>query len=220
MAHVSATANSLWWLRSLLEAYAGSELPDWDAFAAQIQHVRVAAGRTVFTVGDDGPHCLYVVQHGLVKGFARVDGRPAWFWEEGEVISPFPIVNAGAMKRIALNGVHPRSRGIHLGLDQLPVSRAVAVEPSQIFRIDVDVLDHLSGTHTAWSRLLYSIAFLRVATLYADTELLRVKPEERYRRVVVERPSLVRRITQRDLAGNLGITEEALSRIAKRIREE
>ncbi|WP_454295504.1 hypothetical protein [Salana multivorans] len=43
--------------------------------------------------------------------------------------------------------------------------------------------------------------------------------EQRYRELLANRPSLIGRVSQRDLASYLNITESALSRIVRRVRE-
>ena len=59
---------------------------------------------------------------------------------------------------------------------------------------------------------------MHATTLQADAGWLRSTPEQRYRSLLKEHPGLVQRITQRDLASFLNITDVALSRIAKRVR--
>jgi CRP-like cAMP-binding protein len=69
-----------------------------------------------------------------------------------------------------------------------------------------------------WARLTTTIALMHTTTLQADAGWLRSTPEQRYRSLLKEHPGLVQRITQRDLASFLNITDVALSRIAKRVR--
>jgi putative heme degradation protein len=55
-------------------------------------------------------------------------------------------------------------------------------------------------------------------TLQADAVLARDAAEDRYRALRTERPNLVSRLTQRDLAAYLNVTEVTMSRIVKRVR--
>lgn len=52
-----------------------------------------------------------------------------------------------------------------------------------------------------------------------EQELLCLSPEERYRKVLQERPNLINQITQNDLAKYLGLTGVGLSRIKKRVTD-
>ena len=61
---------------------------------------------------------------------------------------------------------------------------------------------------------------MHATTQQADAGWLRATPEQRYRSLLREHPGLVQRVTQRDLASFLNITDVALSRIAKRVAEE
>ncbi len=93
-----------------------------------------------------------------------------------------------------------------------------AIEPSLLLRVNYRVIDHLSTQHLQWARLTTTIALMHATTLQADAGWLRSTPEQRYRSLLKEHPGLVQRITQRDLASFLNITDVALSRIAKRVR--
>ncbi|MBC5638101.1 Crp/Fnr family transcriptional regulator [Ornithinibacillus sp. BX22] len=49
-------------------------------------------------------------------------------------------------------------------------------------------------------------------------QFFRLSPEERYKSVITNRPDLITRVPQHQLASYLGITPESLSRIKKRIQ--
>jgi CRP-like cAMP-binding protein len=78
----------------------------------------------------------------------------------------------------------------------------------------------LTDRHREWStlaiRLLTELLLLRTLRL---KDRLVLSAEERYLKVLREESALVRLISQRDLAQYLGVTPEALSRIAARARE-
>ena len=59
---------------------------------------------------------------------------------------------------------------------------------------------------------------MHAATLQADAAWLRGSAEQRYRQLLELNPALVQRVTQRDLASFLNVTEASLSRIVKRIK--
>jgi CRP/FNR family transcriptional regulator, anaerobic regulatory protein len=98
------------------------------------------------------------------------------------------------------------------------VHTVTAIEPTLLLRVNYRVIDHLATQHMQWARLTTTIALMHATTLQADAGWLRSTPEQRYRSLLKEHPGLVQRITQRDLASFLNITDVALSRIAKRVR--
>lgn len=50
------------------------------------------------------------------------------------------------------------------------------------------------------------------------TKFIRSSPEERYKTIIQDRPELLKRVPQHQLASYLGMTPESLSRIKKRIQ--
>jgi hypothetical protein len=70
------------------------------------------------------------------------------------------------------------------------------------------VVDHLANQHVAWARLVASIAAMHAITLQSDIAWLRNTPEQRYRDLLAEHPGIVSRVTQRDLANFLNITDD------------
>ena len=61
-------------------------------------------------------------------------------------------------------------------------------------------------------------ALLNNAALAQDLASQKFPAEQRYRTLATDRPDLVRRLPQREIASLLNITDSALSRIAKRVR--
>jgi CRP-like cAMP-binding protein len=207
-------------LRLLLEAYANCELPQWEFFAANVRMVRLPAAGVLFNSGE--PHSyIYFVHRGLMKAVATDDtGRSstAFFCEEGDVLASLSALGVDGIRRVATRGLHSRSRVLSEALERRTSHAAIAVEPTQLFQIGFKVVEHLAGQHLPWARLMYTVALMQATIQQADLNWMRATPEQRYRRVLAENPELVRRATQRDLAGYLNITEAALSRIAKRVR--
>lgn len=207
-------------LRLLLEAYAGCELPQWDLFATNARVVRVEPGAVLFTAGEAHPY-IYFVQRGLFKAQMVNEGdrlTTVFFPEEGDVLASMSALGVDGVRRVAARGLHPRSETLRAAVEAETLHTVTAIEPSLLLRVNYRVIDHLSSLHLQWARLTTTIALMHATTLQADAGWLRCTPEQRYRSLLKEHPGLVQRITQRDLASFLNITDVALSRIAKRVR--
>lgn len=94
----------------------------------------------------------------------------------------------------------------------------IAIDNSLVQRVNYRVIEHLSSQFIQWSKLTANIALMHAATLQADAAWLRGSAEQRYRQLLELNPALVQRVTQRDLASFLNVTEASLSRIVKRIK--
>ncbi len=218
----AASAHAMRSLRLLLEAYAGGELPQWDLFASNVRLFRLDPGATLFSAGEVHPY-LYFVQSGLFKAQLRLpDGRltTVFFPEEGDVVAPLSAMGAEGIRRVVSRGLHPRSETLRSVIDQQSLHTLVAIESSFVLRVSFRVVEHLTVQHLQWSRLLGMLALMHATTLQVDIGWLRSTPEQRYRSLLADQPGLVQRVTQRDLASFLGVTDVALSRIAKRVRAE
>lgn len=215
----AATGHAMRSLRLLLEAYAGCELPQWDLFASNVRVLRVEPGGVVFSVGEHHPY-IYFVQRGLFRAQMLSEGRltTAFFPEEGDVLASLSALGIEGVRRVASRGLHPRSETLRAAVEAETVHTVTAIEPSLLLRVNYRVIDHLSSQHLQWARLITTIAVMHATTLQSDAGWLRATPEQRYRALLREHPGLVQRVTQRDLASFLNITDVALSRIAKRVR--
>ena len=216
-----ATGHAMRSLRLLLEAYAGCELPQWDLFASNVRVVRVEPGAVLFSAGEHNPY-IYFVQRGLFRAQMLSEGRltTVFFPEEGDVLASMSALGVDGVRRVASRGLHPRSETLRAAVEAETVHTVTAIEPSLLLRVNYRVIDHLSTQHLQWARLITTIALMHATTLQADAGWLRATPEQRYRSLLREHPGLVQRVTQRDLASFLNITDVALSRIAKRVRGE
>jgi CRP-like cAMP-binding protein len=207
-------------LRLLLEAYAGCELPQWDLFASNTRLIRIEAGDVLYSIGETHPY-IYFVQRGLCKAQMLTEGErltTVFFPEEGDVLASMSALGVEGIRRVASRGLHPRSETLRAAVRAETVHTVTAIEPTLLLRVNYRVIDHLSTQHMQWARLTTTIALMHATTLQADAGWLRSTPEQRYRSLLKEHPGLVQRITQRDLASFLNITDVALSRIAKRVR--
>ncbi len=216
----ATTAHAMRSLRLLLEAYAGCELPQWESFASNVKFLRVEPGTVLYGVGDHHPY-IYFVQRGLLKAQILVEGEKlstVFFPEEGDVLATLSAMGIEGVRRVAARGLHPRSDTLRSAIEAESMHTVTAIEPSLLVRANYRVIDHLASQHLQWARLTSTIALIHATTLQADAGWLRTTPEQRYRSLLREHPGLVQRVTQRDLANYLNVTDVALSRIAKRVR--
>ena len=207
-------------LRLLLEAYAGAELPEWELFARGLRSVRIAPGEVLFAAGEPHPY-VYYLEQGLLKAeMLNAKGRPiiAFFSEEGEILASMPALAPPVVRLIAKRGLHPRMEDLRSTVDGVSIHSLIAIEPSVLHRLDYRVIDQLASRHVAWARMANAISMMYAITLQADAATLRSSAEHRYRELLKNHPELVGRISRRDLASFLNVTDVALSRIAKRVR--
>ncbi len=209
-------------LRLRLEAYAAADLPQWEQFAAQLRILRPEPGDVLFSAGDAHPY-VYYIQSGLLKAKMQVEGgrrsATVFFSEEGDILASMPALGMEGVRRAATRDLHPRSRTIMAAIESQSIHTVTALEPSLLIQGNFRTIDQLATRHVAWARLIASLAVMHATTLQTDVAWLRSTPEMRYRQLLVEHPGLVHRVTQRDLASFLNITDVALSRIVKRVRD-
>lgn len=209
-------------LRLLLEAYAASELPEWEAFARTLHSSHLDAGDVLFSAGEQHPF-IYYVEEGLLKALmTNTRGRPiiTFFSEEGDILASLPALAPEGVRLVAARNLHPRVQELKAAADAVSIHTLVAIEPSVVHRFDYRVVERLAARHSAWSRMATAVPLMYGISLQADAGLLRNSPEQRYRTLLARQPDLVARISRRDLASYLNVTDVALSRIAKRVEAE
>lgn len=88
-----------------------------------------------------------------------------------------------------------------------------------MLRLDYRVIERLSRRHGAWADVHSAFLWTYIEGFASLNEGQHMTVETRYRTLLERRSNLVARVSQRDLASHLGVTESALSRIAKRVRD-
>ncbi len=215
-----ASGHMIRGLRLLLEAYAGADLPEWEGFARTLRSLRLDPGDVLFAAGDHHPY-VYYIEEGLLKAqMLNARGRPiiAFFSEEGEVMASMPALAPEGVRQVAKRGLHPRVEVLGAAVDAVSIHTLTAIQPCLVHRIDYRIIDQLSYRHVAWGRCSNAISMMYAITLQADAAALRNPPEQRYRQLLETQPHLVDRVSKRDLASFLNVTDVALSRIAKRVQ--
>jgi len=218
MAELSS-ANALRVMRGMLLAVADEPLPEIDTLEQHAQLIALGAEEQVIGAGEASPYLFYIVQ-GLVRVEATQGGPPVVLGirEEGEIVGDIAAMGFRAVQRLVDLDLHPRARSVpkHGGV---PAALAITtIEPSVLLRVDSRVIVELAERHLAWSRVVLAIIVVNTITRRAEfAQAHSSSPAESYAAMLAERPELVRRITQRELARLLGLSEAGMSRIAKRV---
>lgn len=208
-------------LRLALEARAGQPLPEWETMAASLRSVRLAAGEVVFNEGEHHPY-IYIVQRGVVELSSRDDrGRRIVvdFGTEGQTVADLRGLGVSMVKDAVERGLDLPTTRVTDGLEGRAMRTMRAVEPAQLAALDTRVLEDLCRRHAAWGMLAVSMLLNYALRLEVrEFERRALPPEERYLLLLTERPDLVSRIKQKDLALSLDLTEVAMSRLLARVR--
>ncbi|MEA5054726.1 MAG: Crp/Fnr family transcriptional regulator [Propionicimonas sp.] len=209
-------------LQLLLEAYVGESLPEWPVFEAGLRLVHLAPNDILFRAGEVHPY-LYLVHTGLLRAQSTTPtGHTStlFFSEDGDVLASMTALSPRAAHRVYNRGLHPRERDLRTAVEGRAVHTVSAIERSTLVRADYRVFEQLARQNATWARMAASLTMIYTMTLQADAIWTRDSPEERYRDLLQDRPNLVSRLTQRDLASFLNVTEVTMSRIAKRVRAD
>ncbi|MDQ7992884.1 MAG: cyclic nucleotide-binding domain-containing protein [Propionicimonas sp.] len=209
-------------LQLLLEAYAGARLPDWKVFSSSLRLVRLQPGEVLCRAGEVHPF-LYFVHTGLMRAqAATANGHTStiFFSEEGDILACMTSLAPASARRVYERGLHPRLDDLEPAVEGRSLHTVSAAEQSVLMCGDYRVIEQLSQRHHAWAAMAAAITTIYAMTQQADAIWSRDTPEDRYRSLLRERPNLLSRLTQRDLAAYLNVTETTMSRIAKRVRDD
>lgn len=190
---------SLAGLRSNLERLAEvQDLPDWAVFAANIRMNNLVAKHILVRQGDTDAS-LHFVLNGLV--------RLSYETSDGGALTK-SIVKEGA-SFASLSALEGRPTTFS----------ATTLEATNIASIPYITLEKLMAKHHAWERIARKVfAALATKKEQREFELLTMSPQQRWVNFQAENPDLLARITQIEIAGLIGITPVALSRIKGRLR--
>lgn len=159
----------------------------------------VDPGQHVFRQGDRDSH-VYFVQTGLLKAYyLRTDGKEhiKSFLPEGAIIASMVALTDDDPCTFSLVALE---RGSIVALPYLELKRAAANN----IELANALIDFLSVYGKRKER--------------REFELLSLSPEERFRILHDAMPDVADRVSQADLAGYIGVTPQALSRIKRRLK--
>ena len=199
MAEISTAHAELGAFMRRYTPFSASELKEvlshWQPLSASV-------GQQLLCVGEVCRH-VYFLHEGLMRYYYRNgDG-------DGEEVTKFftepPYVFAAQR---SLNAAAPSVEGI------------TAVTPSQLLVIELAEVERLYGI-PAWGTFVRKL----VAEVQYFTEEILLEAqshtaEERYHKLLIERPGLLLQLSQKHVASYLGIAPQSLSRIRARVAAE
>lgn len=96
-----------------------------------------------------------------------------------------------------------------------------ALEDCELLEIDFDIVEKLSENNISFIKTRMGLAekmFLealkRVESFVLD------KPEERYQKLIIQNPKIIKRVADKHIASFIGVTPVSLSRIRKRLASQ
>ena len=196
--------------KMVLTELAGTRLPGIDELLTRSSTRRLQAGEVLVEQGQ-AFRSLVVIERGVLTESVGRDSRMTTvaFHERGEV--------SGNV--FALHAAPDRAPSVVTLADwqgEAPY-RLAAVVPSRVVVVDAHQIASLAARHAEWAhlrgRVLHAYAMQQQRR---EHERLTLSTEERYERLLAERPALAGVLTQREIARYLGISEVTMSRLMTR----
>ncbi len=156
----------------------------------------IEKGATILKEGQIAKECFFIID-GCMKKFYLVDGEEkiTKFYTEGEVITPSSYTDKNPSKYYIS-----------------------AIEETVVSYGDPNSENEIYKAHPELESLTRKLGEILMAktNIEFDDRIIN-NPEERYLQLIENRPKLLQRIPQYDIANYLGIRPESLSRIKKRL---
>jgi CRP-like cAMP-binding protein len=96
-----------------------------------------------------------------------------------------------------------------------------ALEDCELMEIDFDIVEKLSANNISLIKIrlgfaekMFLDALKRVESFVLD------KPEERYQKLIIQKPEIIKRVADKHIASFIGVTPVSLSRIRKRLASQ
>lgn len=186
-------------LIDIFEARVRNKLPQAQLLRNRITSTRIAQGQALFHAGERVMR-LFLVKAGVFKfAYTSEDGveRVRDFIAEGQIA--------------ACVGV--------LGGDTAATYSGIACEDAIVESLDFAPICQLTKSEPLWARCIGLLLYDTTRSLgERERTLLTLTPSDRLAQAIAERPWLLTRVSQRDLAAYIGITPVSLSRLKARTR--
>ncbi len=189
-------------LIDIFEARVRSTLPQAQRLRGTITNRRVAQGRALFHAGEPVSR-VFLVRTGVIKfAYMSEDGveRVRDFIAEGQIAACVGALAGG---------------------DSVAAYDGIACEDAVVDCLDFGPVCQLTKSEPLWARCIGLLLYDTTRNLTErERALLTLTPPDRLAQAVAERPWLLTRVSQRDLAAYIGITPVSLSRLKARTRRQ
>lgn len=202
-------------LRQVSRSYTSTPLPEWETFTRSTRMLSLEPRQELPCSSNE----VFIVVRGLLKMIDNLGpgghGRVEEFFDGVSVVAPSLRPHWADRSGAPLTMSRWRSR--HWSMRPMSI---VAIERVTLLRMDYRVIEMLSAKHAAWGQVHSAFLWSYIDGLFAAADESKEKDAEvRYRKLMARSRSFSRRVSQRDVASYLNVTEAALSRIAKRVRD-
>lgn len=169
---------------------------EWTGFISGMKPLSLAKGDHFLRAGQVCDHIGFIGS-GVVRTYHMKDGE--------EVTTEIALDGMYCTEYVSFLTKKPSNRSI------------IALEPVEMVVFDRDHLEYLYTTCVAAERMGRRIAeTIYVCGEQRNDELLLYSPEDRYLKMLRERPEVFQRIPLKHIASYLGVRPESLSRIRSR----
>jgi len=162
--------------------------------------VDVNKGDTFIRFGKTDKRIGFVIK-GLFRGvaFENDDEQTLWFSSELDIIASYISI------------LHNEPSNLN----------TEALEDSRVFVIDYDIIrDQARKDLELTNSLLKMMEQLLLESYRRLEKFIFYSPEDRYRRILEDKPDILNRVSQKMLASYIGITPVSLSRLRARIHKK
>jgi signal-transduction protein with cAMP-binding, CBS, and nucleotidyltransferase domain len=184
-------------LKDKFDAFFKADVELWNAFADKLK-LRKFKKNDIIKDIDKIEHYLNIISTGSVGNF---------------------ILNGGTETCISLSVANNFSSDYYSFLSQKPsVIRTIALESTELLSISNKNLSdlYLKSNKGIWiGKAIAEQLFIQRQQVQID--LLTLTAEERYLKLLVEKPEVFQKVSLKYIASYIGITPESLSRLRKKI---
>ncbi len=152
---------------------------------------------------------------------SSVESVTVGFRRDGEPIVGLSALALPQVRRMASQDLYPRAPSLPEVAAGISRHSFTTIESGLLLRIHSKLITSLVGRHIVWARAFSAYPVMH--TLTAQTEFALARSGSAgagYTALLDQRPELLRRVTQREIAKLLGVSEAGLSRVVKHINAQ